>query len=115
MMMKTVKATTLIATRIALTRADSVVPTISRAVTSRATTMAGMLTIPAEKSGVGMKPFIDQVGPADRRSGKSNPSPCSISPSTYPDQPTDTAEAATAYSRISAQPTVQASSSPITA
>ena len=29
-----------------------------------------------------MKPFIDQVGPADRRSGKSNPSPCSISPST---------------------------------
>ena len=31
------------------------------------------------------------------------------------DQPTDTAEAATAYSRIRAQPTVQASSSPMTA
>ena len=36
-------------------------------------------------------------------------------PVKYPDQPTDTAEAAIAYSRTSAQPTVQARNSPIVA
>ena len=79
---QTVRAITLMATSMALTRADSVVPSTSRPVTARATMIAGTLTIPAEKSGVGMKPFMDQVGPADRRSGKSKCNPCSINPNT---------------------------------
>ena len=53
-------------------------------------------------------------GPAVSACGK--PMPCACrKPFAYPDQPTDTAPAATAYSRISAQPTIQATSSPNTA
>ena len=38
-----------------------------------------------------------------------------MKPTKYPDQPTATADAPTAYSRISAQPTIHAINSPITA
>ena len=54
-----------------------------------------------------------RVGVADG-GGKIQPSPCSR-PTAWLDQPTATALAPTAYSRISAQPTIQAISSPTTA
>ena len=53
-------------------------------------------------------------GPTVRAWGRCTPM-SSRKPTMWPDQPTATALAPSAYSRISAQPTSQATSSPITA
>ncbi len=119
-----VSAVILIATRMALTRALSVVPTISSQVTSAAITTAGRLIQPpvlsaASRSGVAGLPNASstlalRASASAIARGKWMPSPCS-SPTAWLDQPTATALAPTAYSRIKAQPTIQASSSPTTA
>src|SRR5690606_5702838 len=113
--MNTVSARILISTSTALTRALSVVPIIRRRVTASAITTAGRLNMPWVKSTEGIPSTKDQAGPAASAVGSSKPVALLTRPMKYPDQPTDTADAATAYSRISAQPTTQASSSPITA
>jgi hypothetical protein len=112
---KTVRATILIATSTALTRALSVVPIINSQVTASAMTTAGRLNAPWLKSTCGMPPENDHAGPAARKPGNSKPVALLTRPMKYPDQPTDTADAATAYSRINAQPTIHASNSPMTA
>ena len=107
--MKAVSAATLIATRMALTLALSLVPMTRSPVTNKAMNSAGRLirppSIPPSASG----PALSQGGNCIPRNS------FRIVPVKYPDQPTDTAEAAIAYSMISAQPTVQAKNSPIVA
>ncbi len=117
-------AAILIATRIALTRALSVVPMISSQVTRPAMMIAGTLIQPPTwsaviRSGFGVAPnaswtFAISASALLIALGKSTPSPRSR-PTAWFDQPTATALAPTAYSRIKAQPTIQASSSPTTA
>ena len=102
-------AVTLIATRMVLKIALSRVPIISSHVTSKAMISAGKLINPP-----GAPP--NAKGPAASQAGNWIPkNSLRIVPLKYPDQPTDTALAATAYSRISAQPTVHARNSPIVA
>ena len=107
--MNTVSAVTLIATSTALTLALSLVPIISSQVTSSAITSAGRLISPPGAPPSASGPALSQAGSwIPRNSWR-------IVPEKYPDHPTDTALAATAYSRISAQPTVQARISPLEA
>ena len=120
----TVSARILIATSTAFTRALSVVPMISSQVTSTEITIAGTLIHPpatsaACRSGEASAPnasWILAISASALLSavGKFIPSPRS-SPTAWLDQPTATALAPTAYSRISAQPTIHAISSPMTA
>ena len=108
MAMNTVSAVTLIATRIALNLALSLVPTTSSQVTASAMSAAGRLINPPSAP-------PKTSGPALSQAGSCTPNPPRIVPVKYPDQPTETADAAIAYSMISAQPTVQAKNSPIVA
>ena len=107
-----VKAATLIATSTALAVALSLVPTTRSAVTRPTMITAGRLTIPPTSPPV-RKPS-EILGPTVRACGMCSPK-LSKKPTMWPDQPTATALAPRAYSRISAQPTSQATSSPITA
>jgi hypothetical protein len=102
----TVKAATLIATRTALTLALSLVPMISKPVTSRAMASAGKLMNPPAAPPNARGPALSQGGKWTPRNW------LRMVPVKYPDQPTETAPAAIAYSMINAQPTVQARNSP---
>ena len=107
--MKAVSAVTLIATNIALNLALSLVPITSRPVISKAMTRAGRLMKPPSAP-------PRASGPALSQAGRCIPNVSfNMVPEKYPDQPTETAAAAMAYSMISAQPTVQAKNSPIVA
>ena len=107
--MNAISAVTLIVTSTALNLALSLVPMMSSPVISSAMTIAGRLISPPATP-------PSASGPADSQLGKATPSVSSrILPTKYPDQPTETALAAMAYSSTSAQPTVQARSSPIVA
>ena len=107
--MKAVSAVTLIATSTALNLALSLVPITSRPVTSSAISSAGRLISPPSAP-------PKASGPALRKAGRCMPkNSFNIVPEKYPDHPTETAEAAIAYSMIRAQPTVQAKNSPIVA
>ena len=107
--MKTVSAVTLIGTSTALNLALSLVPMTSRLVTSKAMTSAGRLMRPPSAPPNASGPALSHAGNCIPRNS------LRIVPVKYPDHPTETAEAAIAYSMISAQPTVQAKNSPIVA
>ena len=109
---KRMRAATLMATSTALAVALSLVPTTSNAVTSSVMITAGRLTKPPASPPL-MKPS-EICGPTVSAWGMCHPT-LSKKPTMWPDQPTATALAPSAYSRISAQPTSQAISSPITA
>ena len=106
-------AATLIATSTALTVALSLVPRISSAVTSTVMITAGRLMNPPASPPFRKEPMVTS-GPTVSACGICIPM-ASNRPTMCPDQPTATALAPSAYSRISAQPTSQATISPITA
>src|SRR5581483_11124343 len=95
----TTSTATLMTTRTVFVFADSLMPTTSSAETSRTMTAAGAL-----------KPAADPPAPACRWR------PASRARLTkYPDQPTATVDALSAYSRIRSHPMIHAKSSPAVA
>src|SRR4029078_12426010 len=102
----------LMSTRTALNVAPSFVPMTSKVVTNPTTRTAGRLINPPTSPPWRKPHWIG--GPTFKASGKWPPTESSR-PLMNPDQPTATADAPSAYSRISAQPTSQATNSPITA
>lgn len=121
---KAVSAAILMSTSTELTRALSVVPMMSSQVTKPTTITAGTLTQPPTaiavcRSTFGVAPKAICICAISASAllidaGKATPRPRS-SPTAWFDQPTATALAPTAYSRINAQPTIQARISPTTA
>jgi hypothetical protein len=112
MIANSVSAAILMATSTELTVALSLVPITSSHVTKPVTRTAGRLMSPPT-SPPSRKPQ-SILGPTVSACGKCTPNP-SRKPTIWPDHPTATALAPSAYSRISAQPTSQAINSPITA
>jgi hypothetical protein len=107
-----VSAMILTTTSIAVTFADLEVPMTSRVVTSSDSRNAMRLNEPCAV--VPSASVIVSPGPAVSAMGNGMPM-ADRNPFAYPDQPTATAPAATAYSRMSAQPTIHAMISPSTA
>ena len=98
--MKKIRITILTPTMIALIRALSRVPSVSRAVMPRTTTTAGMLNMPPSS------------GDFEIATGSANPNAAFRNSLMFPPQPTATAATETPYSRIRSQPMMKATSSP---
>src|SRR4249919_2712134 len=111
-MMNAVSATILTMTSSAVTFADFEVPSTSSQVISSESRKAMRLNVP--RTVVPSASVTVSPGPAVSATGNGMPMALR-NPFAYPDQPTATAPAATAYSSTSAQPTIQAMSSPSTA
>src|SRR5206468_2536041 len=100
---------TLITTMTLLNEADSLMPTMSKAVTAAIMKMAGTL-----KRAVTVEPSasVTRVPRAAENCGGKMIPKSFKSETTYPDQPIATVTAPSAYSRIRSQPIIHATNSP---